>query len=434
MFIGFGVGMASMTSPLYISEFSPPKLRDFLVSLNFILYGIGKFLFLHLYNVSDSSLSSNYIIALIGIAGLSHFYLMLKFPESPMWLYKKDRKEEAIKVLKNYYACFQVDKESDAFKLLMRSETTYEDGISYSSSSIFSKIRSAWCNPPVRKQFVVGTTLHVVQQLVGLNSLIFFTPSIHKLTGFGPSNPKDDIEFMKTSLYINFGVFSIFGGICCTFCLVERFGKKKILCWSTYCVLAGLLGLCFIFILSPTTGVVNRFESTIHFRNNTCSSYLAAPNADSWDCLTCLRASSGCGFCGGIHKNILGQSSGACLIAESNGKSQACSDENRFWSTESCENSVFALPVVFIFSFLIFSGNLEIIPWIMNSQMYPTEVRGVYGGTAAAANWTFFLIAIIFSFVLTKTQGPVFTCLLISMLSFFVSLFIKSFVPENIGS
>ncbi|KAI3872380.1 hypothetical protein MKX03_020964 [Papaver bracteatum] len=67
MFIALGVGMASMTSPLYISEISPPKLRDILVSMNFILYGIGEFTFLYLCSVSTYILST------------THFYPALVF-------------------------------------------------------------------------------------------------------------------------------------------------------------------------------------------------------------------------------------------------------------------------------------------------------------------------------------------------------------------
>ncbi|MCL7041067.1 hypothetical protein MKW94_014063 [Papaver nudicaule] len=412
MFIGSGVGMASMTSPLYISESSPPKLRNIFVSIDFIFYGLGKFAFSYIYN--DPNRTTNYI-ALAGIAALSQFFLLMPFPESPMWLYKKDREDDAIKALRKMYTCSEVDKEFDAFGLLIRSETSNEDELRYYSSSIFSKLRSAWSSPSLRKQFVVGTALQVVQQLVGINALTYCMPSIHWMSGFGPLDPRDNMLLTMSNLLICFGLLSVFGSFCCTLCLMERFGKKKMLIWSTYCVLAVLLGLSFIFIVSPnTTDVSSQFESTIHIRNNTCSSYLATPDADSWNCLTCLRTSSGCVFSSGTPEDNLGQFS-----VETSVTSRTCYDP-------------LTLPVTFVFFILVFSCSLEILPWIMNSQMYPTEVRGVYGGTAAVANWTFFLIVIIFYFILTKSQGPLFTFLLISLLSFFVSLFIKSFVPANI--
>ncbi|KAI3914173.1 hypothetical protein MKW92_051558 [Papaver armeniacum] len=434
IFIGLGVGIASMTSPLYISEFSPSKLRDILVSINFIFYGIGKFIFFYLY--SGSIRTTNYIIALTGIPALCQFCIMFSFLEPPVWLYKKDREDDAIKALKNIYACCEVEKELDSFRLSIRRQITDEDEITYSGSSIVSKIRSVWSSASVRKQFVVGTALQAVQQLVGMNALIYCTPSIRKMSGFGASDPKDDIPFMKETLFVNYGVLSIFYGICCTLCLAATFGKRKMLSWSMYGMLGGVLSLSFIFIVSPnTTEAVSRFQSTVYFNNNTCLSYITAQDADSWECLTCLRASPECGFCRGIHYNILGQSSGACLIANPNGTSQACTDKNRLWNTKNCEYNVFRQPVLpsFIFYGISYSVSLEIIPWIMNSQMYPTEVRGIYGGTAAAANWMFFLITIISSFLLTKTGGPLFPFLMISLSLLFISWGIKLFVPENLG-
>lgn len=43
-FVGLGVGLASMTSPLYISEASPAKVRGTLVSTNGFLITGGQFL------------------------------------------------------------------------------------------------------------------------------------------------------------------------------------------------------------------------------------------------------------------------------------------------------------------------------------------------------------------------------------------------------
>ncbi|KAI3912386.1 hypothetical protein MKW92_048593 [Papaver armeniacum] len=426
MFIAFGVGMASMTSPLYISEISPPKLRDIFISINFIFYSIGRFIFLYLYD--DPIRTTSYIIALAGIPALFQFCLMMPFPESPMWLYMKDREDDAMKVFKNIYICGQVEKEFDAFRLCIRREIADEDELSYSGSSIFSKIRGAWNRPLVRKQFVTGTALQVFQQVVGLNALIYCIPSIIRMSGFASKDPKNDIPFMKTSLLASFGTLNIFSGFYCTLCLVARFGKRKMLCWSIYGVLGGLLGLIFIFLVSSNaTEAVSRSDSTIHFKNNTCLSYLTTSDEDSWDCWACLRASSGCGFCRGMHYNILGQSSGACLISESNGTSQACSDENRPWSTKYCGHNIFNLLALLSFTVYSFSYSvgLEIIPWIMNSQMYPTEVRGIYGGTTAVANWIIFLITVVSSFFLTEVGGSFFIFLLIGLFSFFGSWLIK---------
>ena len=51
IFVGFGVGMASMTSPLYISEASPARIRGALVSTNGLLITGGQF-FSYLINLA----------------------------------------------------------------------------------------------------------------------------------------------------------------------------------------------------------------------------------------------------------------------------------------------------------------------------------------------------------------------------------------------
>lgn len=79
IFIAFGVGMASTSSPLYISESSPPKLRDILVSINFIFYGVGKLTFLYLYDVSIHSFCHT-IQHLHSSATLYYLTTMLKIP------------------------------------------------------------------------------------------------------------------------------------------------------------------------------------------------------------------------------------------------------------------------------------------------------------------------------------------------------------------
>jgi SP family myo-inositol transporter-like MFS transporter 13 len=63
LLVGFGVGMASMTSPLYISEMSPARIRGALVSTNGLLITGGQFLsylinlaFVHVTNQTNSQI------------------------------------------------------------------------------------------------------------------------------------------------------------------------------------------------------------------------------------------------------------------------------------------------------------------------------------------------------------------------------------------
>lgn len=118
--VGLGVGMASMTAPLYISEASPASIRGALVCINGLLITGGQFL-AYLINLAFTKVctqllfwilqSSKYfqrltflinlqchlqapgtwrwMLGVAGVPALVQFILMLYLPESPRWLYRK---------------------------------------------------------------------------------------------------------------------------------------------------------------------------------------------------------------------------------------------------------------------------------------------------------------------------------------------------------
>lgn len=90
VFVGLGVGMASMTSPLYISEASPAKIRGALVSTNGFLITGGQFLS-YLINLAFTKAPGpwRWMLGVAGIPALLQFILMFLLPESPRWLYRK---------------------------------------------------------------------------------------------------------------------------------------------------------------------------------------------------------------------------------------------------------------------------------------------------------------------------------------------------------
>lgn len=90
VFVGLGVGMASMTSPLYISEASPAKIRGALVSTNGFLITGGQFLS-YLINLAFTKAPGTWrwMLGIAGLPALLQFILMLLLPESPRWLFRK---------------------------------------------------------------------------------------------------------------------------------------------------------------------------------------------------------------------------------------------------------------------------------------------------------------------------------------------------------
>ena len=90
VFVGLGVGMASMTSPLYISEASPARIRGALVSTNGFLITGGQFL-AYLINLAFTKAPRTWrwMLGVAAVPAVVQFGLMLFLPESPRWLYRK---------------------------------------------------------------------------------------------------------------------------------------------------------------------------------------------------------------------------------------------------------------------------------------------------------------------------------------------------------
>lgn len=87
--VGLGVGMASMTAPLYISEASPHRIRGALVSTNGLLITGGQFLS-YLINLAFTKTPGTWrwMVGVAGLPAVVQFILMLSLPESPRWLYR----------------------------------------------------------------------------------------------------------------------------------------------------------------------------------------------------------------------------------------------------------------------------------------------------------------------------------------------------------
>ena len=103
---GLGIGAASMLSPLYISEIAPAKIRGRLVSLYQLAIVIGinliYFVNLKISGYGDEAWNVEYgwrYMLASGILPAFIFFILLFFvPESPRWLTKKNRTDEALNI------------------------------------------------------------------------------------------------------------------------------------------------------------------------------------------------------------------------------------------------------------------------------------------------------------------------------------------------
>ena len=227
---GIGVGLAMVTSPMYIAEIAPPRLRGRLVTMNqlAIVFGINMSIvvayFLSFGGHWRWMFASEVPAILALMAGL--FFA----PKSPRWLAAKTRSEEALGVLTKINGRVQAEKELKE----INAELTEETG---SFRELFG--------PGIRLAVFIGVVLMIYQQVNGVNMIIIYTPTILIEAGIGsPSSA------LLNSLYVNLCIF-----ICTViaFWLVGRFGRRPILIIGVAGMAVGhiFLGFAFHYDLPP---------------------------------------------------------------------------------------------------------------------------------------------------------------------------------------
>ena len=164
--LGFAVGGATQTAPVYVAELAPTTYRGRLVLFFQIAIGAG----IVIATVVGAAKIVDWRVA-IGAAAVPAaimFLLMLRLPESPRWLARKDDVDGARDALRSVrHPDSDVDAEFDEIKANVEKEQE-------ASTRGWRGLREAW----VRPALVVGCGLAVFTQLSGIEMIVYYTPTI----------------------------------------------------------------------------------------------------------------------------------------------------------------------------------------------------------------------------------------------------------------
>jgi sugar porter (SP) family MFS transporter len=206
--LGVAVGLASANAPVYISEVAPPEARGRLVSYFQLAVTVG-ILVAYLVGLAFSPSGGwRWMLGLGAVPAMALGIGMLQMPQSPRWL-------------------VMVGQDFAARKVLEKIRRDDEEAITQELEEIKGSIEAqpgTWRDlmaPAVRAALLVGVGLAVLQQVTGINTVIYYAPTIIKFTGIDGNSAA-----IVASLGV--GVVNILATLVALY-LIDRAGRRPLL-------------------------------------------------------------------------------------------------------------------------------------------------------------------------------------------------------------
>src|SRR5215208_2198298 len=229
--LGLAVGSAALIVPLYLSEIAPTQIRGAITSLNQlnIVFGI---LFAYVVNALLASGGAwRWMLGLAVIPSLVLLIGMFFLPETPRWLVSQDRDEDARDVLRRSRDEETVERE---IRDIREVEEQEEGGL--------GELTASW----VRPALVVAIGLAIFQQIIGINTIIYYAPTTLTNVGYGAA----------AAIYANLiiGVVNVLMTLVAIW-IIDRVGRKPLLLVGLVGMVASLtiLGLSTLLLSEPSS-------------------------------------------------------------------------------------------------------------------------------------------------------------------------------------
>ncbi|XP_034031726.1 proton myo-inositol cotransporter-like isoform X3 [Thalassophryne amazonica] len=372
--VGLGIGLASMTVPVYIAEVSPTDLRGQLVTINSLFITGGQFI-ASVVDGAFSFLSHDGWRYMLGLAAFPAGVQLIGFlflPESPRWLLQKGRSEEARQVLSKIRGGQNIEEEYNSIKTSIEEEAKESIG----GGLIMLRILNYG---PTRRALIVGCGLQMFQQLAGINTVMYYSATILQMAGV--HDDKQAIWLAAVTSATNFA-FTLVG-----VWLVERVGRRKLTLGSLFGTGLSLTLLAVSFLLSAQSSP----PITLHPvdpQNSTCTQYEY--------CEACMLDPS-CGFCYRDNGTTVYDSS--CVPVNQASTDHAawgrCSNQTEatdspVWAYNYCPTSYSWVVLTGLILYLaFFAPGMGTMPWTVNSEIYPLWARSTGNACSAGVNWVF---------------------------------------------
>ena len=247
---GIGIGLASNLSPMYIAEISPARMRGRFVSINQLTIVIG-ILAAQIINWliaqpvpegagTEYILSSwngqygwRWMFGVETIPAFLFFLLMFFVPESPRWLLKYGRDEQAAKILSRLGGAKYAAPAIEDIKKTLAGEEIARVNF----RDLFE--------PKLRRIVILGVFLAVLQQWCGINVIFNYAQEVFAAAGYGVSGIMFNIVItgIVNLLFTFVAIYT-----------VDRFGRRILMLIGT-CGLAGIYAILGAGFYFQSTGI-----------------------------------------------------------------------------------------------------------------------------------------------------------------------------------
>ena len=216
---GLAVGGASILSPMYVAEISPPTLRGRMGTLYQMSIVTGILISYTInYLLRDMGPANWRWMFLTGVIPSVLFFLMLlRVPETPRYLFLAGRRDEAFAILEQ-----------------IAGRETAEFEAAEIQASLFDR-RKGWrdlLRPGIRRAVLVGFCLAILVHVSGINTIIDYAPAILKAAGW-------NIDAALLSTFVIGLTNLVF--TCVSFWVIDRYGRKPLYIIGSFGMAAALV-------------------------------------------------------------------------------------------------------------------------------------------------------------------------------------------------
>lgn len=243
-----------------------------------------------------------------------------------------------------------------------------EEDVAQTASLPEARLVDLWASPPIRRAVTLGCGLMLLQQLSGINTVMYYSASIYNMAGFGDT----------AAIWLaGFTALAQFVGMIANMLLVERWGRRTLVLTSLSLVIGSLLAIGSSFYLAMAT------SEAVQIVDPACATvsniFVGAFHVKT--CFQCVE-NKHCGYCPSLGAclpgNVTMDTGGTCPVGEAFGD----------WEFNICRNDYgymsVASMVVYLFTFGLGMGAM---PWTICAEIFPLHVRSLANSLSTSVNW-----------------------------------------------